>query len=88
MLLVSVRIITAVTVVYTAIRDGHHTVTDTAIEVAVIYGHGCSHNRTVDAQSALAMALTVTFTVVMAIHMAMRRADKKNTYIPVHVYLK
>ncbi len=48
-----------------------------AIEVAVIYGHGCSCNRTVNAQSALAMASTVTFTVIMAIHTAVRRADEK-----------
>ncbi len=59
-----------------------------AIEVVVIYSHGCSHNRTVDAQSALATASTVTFTVVTAIHTAVHRADDKNTYIPVHVYLK
>ncbi len=69
-------------------RDGHRTVTDMAIEVAVIYGHGCSRNHTIDAQSALATASTVTFTVVMAVHMAVRRADDKNTYVPVHVYLK
>ncbi len=61
---------------------------DTAVEVVVIYGHGCSHNCTVDAQSALAMELTVKFMVVTAIHMAVPRADKKNTYISVHVYLK
>ena len=69
-------------------RDGHHTVMDTAIEVAVIYGHGCSRNHTVDAQSALAMGTMVTFTVVMAVHMAVHRTDEKNTYLPVHVYLK
>ena len=70
------------------IRDGHHTITDMAVEVVVIYGHGCSRNRTVDAQSALAMASTVTFTVVTALHTAVCRADDKNTYVPVHVYLK
>ncbi len=70
------------------VRDDHHTVMDTAVEVAVIYGYGCSHNHTIDAQSALATASTVTFMVVMAIHTAMRRADEKNTYVPVHVYLK
>ncbi len=69
-------------------RDGHHTVTDMAIEVAVIYGHGCSHNCTIDAQSALAMGTTVTFMVVTAIHMAVHRTVEKNTYLPVHVYLK
>ncbi len=69
-------------------RDGHCTVTDTAVEVMVIYGHSCSRNRTVDAQSALAMASMVTFTLVMAIHTAVCRADDKNTYVPVHVYLK
>ncbi len=69
-------------------RDGHRTITDTAVEVAVIYGHGCSHNHTINAQSALAMASTVTFTVVTAVHTAVCRADDKNTYVPVHVYLK
>ncbi len=64
-----------------ACRDGHCTVTDTAVEVAVIYGHGCSRSRTIDAQSALAMASTVTFTVVTAIHTAVRRLTKKtHTY--------
>ncbi len=61
---------------------------DTAVEVAVIYSHGCSRNHTVDAQSVLATALMVTFTVVTAVHMAVHRADNKNTYVPVHVYLK
>ncbi len=59
------------------LRDDHHTVMDMAIEVVVIYGYSCSRNHTVNAQSTLAMALTVTFMVVMAIHMAVCRADEK-----------
>ncbi len=34
-------------------KDGHRTVTDTAVDQTVTNGHGCSRNRTVGVQSAI-----------------------------------
>ncbi len=56
-------------------RDGHHTVTDTAIEEAVSYGHSCSNNCTVNAQSTAAMVWMGTFMVITAMYTAVYKDE-------------
>ncbi len=64
-------------------RDGHRTVTDTAVDQTVTNGHGCSRNRTVGVQSAIGTVPTDTYTVVTAVFTAVYQVNSNDMIISI-----